>query len=145
LLLNYKKTEYTTPTVLPFTNVNYTISLITDPIDGPPTTTVNITAGTTLQIRLSQVTAGPNSSVVISFGDGSANQTIYSLMVGSPVNISHNYTTPGTFVITGTATLYGLTGVNTNVAPMTVTMPPPPYYNGNFKFPKPNYYVFINL
>jgi hypothetical protein len=120
------------PTVLPTTNVTFSFSLLSDPSTGPFTTTYNTSAGFTLNIRLNQVTAGPVSTVVVSFGDGSANQTVSSLVAGIPVNMSHNFTTGGIFTITGTVT--GLTGLNTIVIPMIVNVAPPLTYSGIYLF-----------
>ena len=116
------------PNVSPIENVNYTLSLATDPLSGPYSLTVNTTAGVTLTCQLIQVTAGPSSSVVVSFGDGSVNQTFSSIVVSTPVNISHNYTTAGTFTISVAVTLTGLTGVNTTVNTITAYVAGPPVY-----------------
>jgi PKD repeat protein len=120
---------YSAPDVTAPTTISYSFGLSTDPLSGPFTTSITLTSGIA-NITLNQITAGPKSSVVISFGDGSATQTIAQIMVGTPVNISHAYTAPGTYVISGTATPTGLTGVNTNVTSMTVTVPVAPVYNG---------------
>jgi hypothetical protein len=89
---------------------------------------VNTTAGATVNVRLTQVTVGIVSTVMVSFGDGSANQTFTAFQAGSPVNISHNYTASGSFVISATANANGLTGVNTTVNEITVYVFPAPVY-----------------
>jgi hypothetical protein len=85
------------PTVLQFTTINFTLSLSTDRLAGPYTTSVSITAGVQFTIRLNQLTAGPCSNVSLSFGDGSSLQN-YTLK-SSFVNISYVYTKPGTYQI----------------------------------------------
>jgi hypothetical protein len=121
------------PTVEPLTSINYTLSLPTDPLTGPFTTTLNTTAGLNTTIRVYQMTAGPQSTVVVSFGDGSANQTVSSLMIGQPQNVSHIYTTSGTFTISATATTAGTTGVNTTLNQMTAYVAPAPVYSCKIK------------
>jgi hypothetical protein len=121
---------FTVPTIAPITTLNYTLSLATDPLTGPFTTTVNTTAGLTLNIRLTQVTVGIVSTVVVSFGDSSANQTFAAIQTGSPVNISHNYTSGGTFTISVFANATGLTGVNFTVNKVIVNVIPSPTFTG---------------
>jgi hypothetical protein len=114
--------------VTPATTIAYSFGLPTDPINGPYNTSISTTNGL-VNITLNQITAGPQSTVVVSFGDGSTNQTFSGLMAGSTVYINHTYTATGTYIIN--ATLIGQTGVNTTVVPMTVTVPVVPIYNGN--------------
>jgi hypothetical protein len=118
---------------LAITNVTYSFSLTSDPLTGPFTTTFNTSLGTypSITVRLNQVTVGLVSTVVVSFGDGSANQTVTNLVAGAPVNISHNFTTSGTFTIFGTVT--GLTGITKTVVPMIVNVAMPPTYSGIVK------------
>jgi hypothetical protein len=107
--------------------------LASDPLAGPFTMTSNITAGTTLQIRVNQVTIGSLSFVNVSFGDG-IYQNVSSLKAGSPVIISHNYTTSGTFIISAKATPSVATNVKIAVNNITVTMLSPSIYNCKYHF-----------
>jgi hypothetical protein len=114
------------PTVSQFNNIQYTLSLSSDPLTGPFTSSLSIVLGSVITIRLNQQTAGPVSTVVVLFGDGSAAQS--STLMSSSVNITKNYSTVGTFTISATATLVSLTGVNTSVNTMTVSVASPPSY-----------------
>jgi hypothetical protein len=110
--------------VTKFATINYTLSLSTDPLTGPYTTFVNKTLGNaTVTIRLYQWTAGPKSSVSISFGDMSANQT-FILMGSSYTSLTYSYTTAGTFLVVAYIST-GLSGVNITVNTITVVV------NGN--------------
>jgi hypothetical protein len=119
--------------VAPIAQINYTLSLATDPLTGPYTTAVNLTAGATIVIRLNQLTAGPTCNAAVSFGDGSANQSFFSLTAGSPLIISYNYTTWGkTFTISVNVTSVSLTNVNATVNTMTVNVAPLYAYSSNY-------------
>jgi hypothetical protein len=99
--------------------VKYVISLNSDPVNGPYTENVTVTAGETLALRLTQMTAGPLTTVSLSFGDGSANQS-FSLTGGSFVIVNKTYPATGTFSIKATAST-GLPGnVTTTVNSVTV-------------------------
>jgi hypothetical protein len=121
------------PSVTLPTTLTYSFGLPTDPQSGPYNTSINTTTGI-VTITLNQITAGPQSTVVVSFGDGAANQTISALSAGNPVSINHTYTASGTYIISGTATPTGLTDINTTVVPMTVTVPVVAIYNGNSSY-----------
>jgi hypothetical protein len=112
------------PTISTFTVVNYTLSLVTDPLAGPYTTIVNTYAGSaTVNLRLTQWTAGPVSNLVVLFNDGTANAAYNGVTAGTSMNITHTYTAEGTYTIQVTCTLVGIAGstaVNSiivNVAP----------------------------
>jgi hypothetical protein len=96
--------------VTQFTTINFTLSLSSDPLTGPYTTNFTVNASTAFTITVNQWTAGPQSTVTVSFGDGSATQS-FNLM-SSSVSITYNYTTAGTYTITATPVLTSLTGVN---------------------------------
>jgi hypothetical protein len=110
--------------------VNYTFSLSSDPTYGPYTTTVNITVGLPVAIRLHQTTAGPITNGSVSFGDGTTVQTFTRLMAGSPVNFTHAYSATGTYIVKASVTP-GLSNVNTNVIVMTVIVSPALTYTRN--------------
>jgi hypothetical protein len=110
------------PTVSPFTNINYTLSLSSDPLTGPYTTTVSIPPGTLITVKLNQWTAGPISNVSVSFGDGTPLQN-YNISADSCVNITKNYTIAGTYTITATPVAVGL-NVNITVNTMSVYVLP---------------------
>jgi hypothetical protein len=80
------------------TNITYTLSLSSDPLTGPFTTSVTVSLGTVISIRLNQLTAGPVSIVNVSFGDGTPEQN-FTIVVGSYVNLTKNYSTTGTYTI----------------------------------------------
>jgi PKD repeat protein len=92
---------------------------------------MNITQDSSITIQLSQVTAGPFSTVDVSFGDASASSSqTYNLTISSPVNVTYNYTTPGTFTISATATPAGLSSnVTISINTLTVTVAPLPSYS----------------
>jgi hypothetical protein len=115
-----------------FPNITYTLSLVTDPLTGPYTTSVSLTVGYALvTIRLTQVTAGPVSSVSVWFGDGTAAQTFSFNVASSPINLTtHNYSTTGTFKIYAAATTGALTGVPIYINNITVNVAPRPTYQG---------------
>jgi hypothetical protein len=113
--------------VTPFTNINFTLSLSSDSLTGPYTTNFTVNASIPFTITVNQWTAGPQSTVTVSFGDGSATQS-FNLM-SSSVNITYNYTTAGTYTITANPVLTSLTGVNVTMSnTLTVVVLPPPVY-----------------
>jgi hypothetical protein len=125
------KQAFTVPTISQFTNINYTLSLTTDPPAGPFTTTVNTTIGfSTVNISVSQWTAGPFSNIDLSFGDGSAIQSFTSITGGMSTNITHTFTTAGTYTISANATPIGLTNVTVTINTITVNVAPAPIYTG---------------
>jgi hypothetical protein len=73
------------PTISKFTNVSYSIWLNSDPFDS----FVYVPFGTTCSFQLSQLTAGPISSVSVKFGDSSPTQN-YTL-TSSSVNITKTF------------------------------------------------------
>jgi hypothetical protein len=113
-------------TVAPFASINYTLSLSSDPLTGPFTTSVKIALGTLLSIRLAQQTAGPYSYVSVSFGDGSPLQN-YTLGNSSPnyiysyIVINYNYMRTGTYTIVATP-YTALLNVTTNINTVTVNV-----------------------
>jgi hypothetical protein len=115
-----KITGFSAPVVSPITNINYTLSLSTDPVDGPYTTNVSAGIFVPIIIRLNQLTAGPMSNVSVSFGDGSPLQN-FSISASNPVNIVNNYTTSGIYTITATPLAIGL-NVTLTVNTMTVVI-----------------------
>jgi hypothetical protein len=102
-----------------FTTINYQLSLSSDSLNGPYTTNVSTTVGTTITLKLNQVTAGPVSNVNLSFGDGSPVQT-YTL-TSSYVNFTKNYTAAGTYTISAAPVPVSLT-VAVTVNNMTVVV-----------------------
>jgi hypothetical protein len=104
--------------------------LSSDPFTGPFTTSINVTLGTTISIRLNQITAGPVSNVNISFGDGTPVQN-YTLMAGSFINMTKNYTAVGTFKIVPTPVAL-LLNVTLKVNNFTVVVNSPTVYQGKF-------------
>jgi hypothetical protein len=91
------------PIIEPFTVINYTLSLSSDPVSGPYSSSINVTVFKTVTIRICQVTVGPQSFGTVSFGDGSPIQTFSTLICTySPDycnTISHAYASGGTFTI----------------------------------------------
>jgi hypothetical protein len=118
----FTKTGFSAPVVSPITNINYTLSLSTDPVDGPYTTSASAGIFAPIIIRLNQWTAGPKSNVSVSFGDGSPLQN-FSISASNPVNIVNNYTTSGIYTITATPLAIGL-NVTLAVNNMTVNVLP---------------------
>jgi hypothetical protein len=106
------------PTVTKFNNITYTLSLNSDPLAGPYTTTVYTTPDSAVNIRINQVTAGPLSNINVTFGDGSPVQTYNNII--SSFNITKIYSTPGTYTIV--ATPYGLSVPNASIAITVNTM-----------------------
>jgi hypothetical protein len=126
------------PTVLPITNINYTLSLSSDPLAGPYNTTVITALGNQLSIRLIQQTIGPISTVSISFGDGSPlqNYTIngatYTSSSYNYASISYTYTTAGNYTIVAFPVPLSL-NATTTVNNMTVVVFTPTYYSSKNK------------
>jgi hypothetical protein len=120
------------PTVTAFTNVNFTLSLLSDPISGPFTSSFNTTAGIAFTLRLTQATPTPATTVCLSFGDGSSLQNV-TLTAGAYLNITYNYTTGGSFKIVATPIMASLnyTVVNNNI---TVNVAGPTVYQGKLFF-----------
>jgi hypothetical protein len=114
--------------VAQFTAVQYQLSLSSDPLLGPYTTSISTVVGLSVTIRLSQVTAGPAANMSVLFGDGSPAQQFY--LASSLVNITYNYTTLGTFIVSANVTLVGLS-IPCIVNNMTVVVAPPPTYSSN--------------
>jgi hypothetical protein len=118
-----KNKGFSLPVVSQLTNINYTLSLSSDPLPGPYTTNVNLTTGETITIRLNQCTAGPISNVSVSFGDGTPSQS-YTL-VSSYVNISYIYMTAGTYTIVASPVALSLNAaITVNTITVVVTGPP---------------------
>jgi hypothetical protein len=109
--------------------VNFTLSLATDPISGPFTSKINATAGTALNFRLNQVTAGPKSIVAVSFGDGMPPLNI-TLNSTDPCNFTYTYTLGGTFTISALPLLVGAPNATTTVNTITSYVNGPPFYTG---------------
>jgi hypothetical protein len=126
------KIVFSISTVSAPSNVNYTLSVSTDPLSGPYNSTFNISAGTAFQLRMTQLTAGPQSYVCVSFGDGSPLQN-FTFNVETYLNITFNYTIGGTYIIL--AYPVGLNSsfsvVNNNI---TVNVASPPIYNSKTFF-----------
>jgi PKD repeat protein len=57
-----------------------------------------VTVGAVFSLRLSQLTAGPSSTVSVCMGDGSSNQS-FTLTAMSYANMNYTYTTAGTYTI----------------------------------------------
>jgi hypothetical protein len=111
--------------------VNYTLSLVTDPLAGPYTTTVNTYIGfATVNLRLTQWTAGPVSNLVVLFNDGTANIAYNGVTAGTSINITHTFTVIGTYNIQVTCTLVGIGGT-TVVNSITVNVATTPTYQSN--------------
>jgi hypothetical protein len=119
------------PTVAQFSTVQFQLSLGTDPLTGPYTTSLSTFVGMSVTIRVSQVTAGPAANVSISFGDGSAAQQFY--VASSWVNVSYSFTASGTYTISATGTLVGLS-ITPTINTMTVVVATPPIYSCLFFF-----------
>jgi hypothetical protein len=116
--------------VAAITNVNVTLSLATDPISGPFTSSFNTSAGTVLNFRLNQVTAGPKSIMAVSFGDGMPAQNI-TLSSNVPyVNFTYNYTLGGTFTISAVPILISAPNATVTVNTITAYVTGPPFYTG---------------
>jgi hypothetical protein len=118
------------PTVTPITNVTYTLSLITDPITGPFTSTFNTSAGIPLVFRLNQVTAGPLSNVTVSFGDGNSAQNIILSASVPSANISYNYSIGGAFTISASPSITGAPNATITVNTISTFVRGPPFYTG---------------
>jgi hypothetical protein len=117
------------PTVSTITNVNFTLSLTTDPVSGPFTSKFNTTAGTLLNFRLNQVTAGPQSIVTVSFGDGLPARNI-TLNSTGPCNFTHNYTLGGPFTISALPMLVSALNATVTVNTITAYVAGPPFLTG---------------
>jgi hypothetical protein len=76
-----------------------TLSLASDPLTGPFSTALNITAGFPFTVVIAQVTVGPSSIVSVNFGDGSITRN-FTITAAANASIPYNYTTSGTFNIT---------------------------------------------
>ena len=92
--------DYQIPTVYETSHISFSLSLNTDPVNGPYTTSVVALMDQQISIRLRQLTAGPKCNVSVSFGDGSTD-TVYILMSSSVV-INVNYSSVGTYRIVAT-------------------------------------------
>jgi hypothetical protein len=68
---------------------------------GPYTSNLTVTQGTAFSLRLSQLTAGPSSTVSVCMGDGSTNQS-FTLTATSYATMSYTYSTGGTYTIVAT-------------------------------------------
>jgi hypothetical protein len=122
------------PTVSPITNINYTLSLSSDPLAGPYNTTVITALGNQLSIRLIQQTIGPISTASISFGDGSPlqNYTLngysYYYYTFHYVTMTYYYTAVGTYTVVATPIPLSFNGTTT-VNTMTIIVAGPILYS----------------
>jgi hypothetical protein len=131
LILLLKKKALSIPTVSAPTAVNYTLSVSTDPLNGPFNSTFNTTAGIKFQLRLSQLTAGPQTNFTVSFGDGITFSNL-TLNVETNLTFSYTYMTPGTFKIFATPIVNAsYTVINNNI---TVNAAIPPVYTSKICF-----------
>jgi hypothetical protein len=96
------------PILAPYTAINYTFSLWSDPASGPYTSSLSIPVFQPVTIQLCQVTVGPQSSWVLSFGDGTPSHHLIIGMGCSTTQpmycniIDYNYTNAGVYAITAT-------------------------------------------
>jgi hypothetical protein len=127
-----KKKGFSAPTVSPITEVNYTLSLSTNPVAGPYSTNVTTLIFEMTNICLNQWTAGPMSSVNVSFGDGSPVQN-YIIMAGTTLQIAYNYSTVGIYTIIATSLAIDL-NVALVVNTITVNVTARPVYQGLYLF-----------
>jgi hypothetical protein len=111
-------------------SVNYILSLSSDPLSGPYTTSFNATAGVPIQLRLVQMTTGPLSNVNVSFGDGSPPLN-FTVTIGASLNIAYNYTTGGLFEIVVSPVPVGLPNATLSNYTMIVNVTGPPIYSGS--------------